>query len=231
MRILSICFVIIAIAQAAHADGTVIARATDQRGGLWVPCGVFYGVGWVVYERIRVVDGDDPGARFVAIHPCPADTLIGGEMRLVLRASQPGGQPDVYGKLPDLPKLYVAESMPESAPETKHASRLMDRAKADVEREFSTTATAGDWTVLTAHLEVRYRDGIVVGLRAQVAEALTCERTQEWIGYIIGSGGRGMPIPHKDRCVWPSTSEHSRLAKGLNGTMTYADHWFEVDKL
>jgi hypothetical protein len=218
------------VASSAHADGTVIARATEQHGGTWVGCGGVYAVGWVVFERIRVVDGDDPGAAFVAIIGCPADHgPIVGEMRLELRARKPySGMPDVYGKLPALPRWFAVGLGPESAPETRRAARLMGRAKVDVERELPSTGQSGAWTILTPDLQVRYDAGMVAGLRVHLAEAHTCESAQEWIGYEIGAGGRGMPITRAGRCVWPASSERSRLARGVTGSMS--DHWFEVDR-
>jgi hypothetical protein len=72
MRILPICFAILALARVAHADGTVIARATDQRGGFWVACGVVYSVGWVVYAA--------NGIKQLFLGLCPWDTEIVGQI-------------------------------------------------------------------------------------------------------------------------------------------------------
>ncbi len=232
MRLLTVYLALAVLGSTARADATVIARATEHRGGVWVPCGGVYSVGWVAFDRIRVIDGDDPGAAFVAIIACPADQgPIIGELRLVLRTKKPSStMPDVEGKLPALPRLYTVGVQPESAAETKRASRLMGEAKAEVEHELPATGTSGSWTVLTPNLQVRYAAGVVVAFRAHVAEAHTCESAQEWIGYEIASGGRGMPITHEGSCAWPASSERSRLAKGVSGSMDYADHWFEVEQ-
>jgi hypothetical protein len=216
-----------AAAAPQDARTVVVARATEQRGGTFVPCGVIYAVGWVVYELVDVVEGPSPGTRFVAVHGCPADRALVGEMRLVLRAKKPPGQPALSGKAPpaDLPRFYAYEARPEAPAVTRNAGRLLGRPLAEVEGRHRRTGSDGDWLVLGPHLAVKPVGGRVAALRARVAPAMTCVEAAAWIGYPAGKG-RGFPLRRRASCEWPGVSEKHRLAAGVAGRLEGA--WFDL---
>jgi len=220
--------VVLLASAAARADGTVIARATDQRGGTWIPCGGIYSVGWVVYELVRVVQGQSPGPRFVGIHGCP-DHHLRGELRLVLSTKRPPLQPRYSGKpMPDLPRRYVRSARPEAPAVTRRARRWLGQARADVERALKPTGTKpvdGDWVRYGDDLALRYAGGRVVALRGRVALGMDCVQAAAWLGYIAGKG-RGFPLRKRWGCLWPGLSERHRLAPGLAGQLR--DGQFEV---
>lgn len=215
-----------------HAD--VLAKATAQRGGLWVACGILHTVGWVVYERIKVLRGKDPGARFVAVHSCPGAHLR-GVLRLSLATRRPAGQPRVSGKFPaGLPVFYAVKAKPAAPAITRRAGRWLGKVRDEVEttlkaskRPASSSAKtiAGAWVAYGKHLALRYREGRVVALRANVALGMSCVDAAAWLGYPAGKG-RGFPLRRRWGCEWPGISMRHRLAKGLAGRLRAGE--FEI---
>lgn len=217
----------LAIARPAKANSEVLAKATAQRGGLWADCGVLHTVGWVVYERIKVLAGTDPGARFVAVHSCPGAHLR-GVLRLTLDTRRPARQPRVSGTLPaGLPVFYAVKAKPAAPAITRRAGRWLGKARDKVEttlkaskRPASSSAKtiAGAWVAYGKHLALRYQRGRVVALRAQLALGMSCVEAAAWLGYPAGKG-RGFPLRRRWGCEWPGISLRHRLAKGLVGRL------------
>jgi hypothetical protein len=214
-------------AKPADEKMVVVARATDQRGGVFVACGGIHAVGWVAYELVQVVEGPSPGPRFVAVHSCPGDRALVGELRLVLRTKKPSDQPALSGKAPpaDLPRFYAYEATPEAPAVTRHARRLLGRPLAEVEAQHKRTGKDGDWVLLGPSLAVKPVDGRVAALRARVALGMTCVEAAAWIGYPAGKG-RGFPLRKRSSCEWPGISERHRLAAGVAGRLE--GPWFDL---
>jgi len=210
----------------AAPDSVVIARATDERGGAWVPCGGFHSIGWVVYERIRLVEGADPGARFVVAHSCPEYARLRGELRLVLQRHRPSSWPEVT--MPgNLPQFWAQSATPEVAPETKRARRWLGLDRAAVDGALTTTSSDGEWTLYGPHLALRFDQGRVVAVRAHLATGLECEAAAEWLGFVVG-GGHGFPLHRRDGCEWPGLSDRHRLAPNLSARFNATTAWFEL---
>jgi len=203
----------------ARADSVVVARVTKERGGTWIPCGTIHAVGWVVYELIKVIEGPSPGARFVAIHSCPADSHLAGELRLKVSTKKPSLQPRLATPpTPKLPVFYVVSATPETAPITRKARQWLGQTRASVEATLKPTGQDGEWVRYGEHLALRYVKDRVVALRARVSLAMTCESAAAWLGWVCGQG-RGFPLRKRWGCEWPGISEKHRLAPGLAGRL------------
>jgi hypothetical protein len=215
---------LMALAPSARADGVVLARATAERGGTWVPCGRIHAVGWVVHELVKVLEGEAPAKRFVGVHSCP-DARLRGQLRLVLRSKRPPTWPRISGEMPDLPRYHVIKATPAAAPITRRARRWLGQARPAVEASLKPTGRAGAWVKYGDHLALRFAKDRVVGVRAAVALGMTCIEAAAWLGYPAGKG-RGFPLRRRWGCEWPGISERHRLAPGVAGRLR--DGLFEL---
>ena len=114
------------LAAAAQPGTVVLARPAGPTGGSWSPCGRIHAVGWVAYERIKLVRGAAP-ARFVGIHSCPSRAQLQGTLKLTLVSKRPALWPRPSFKLPvqNLPTFYVSRAAPHAPAVTRLAGRLL----------------------------------------------------------------------------------------------------------
>lgn len=228
MRIAALALLVgLLLPSLARADAVVVARATEERGGSWVACGRVHAVGWVVYDLVKVIEGDSPGARFVGVHSCPSRERLQGELRLVLRTTKSPLQPALPPRSApaDLPHFYVHRESPEAPEVTRGARRLLGQPRVTVEATLTPTGKDADWIQYGPDLALRYVGDQVVALRARVALGMSCVEAAAWLGWVAGRG-RGFPMRRRDSCEWPGLSERHRLQAGVAGRLRAG--WFDA---